>query len=58
MIHHRRGVWRVKLRDLLTLIKRIKYVYYAANGGHAVAQLVDALRYKSEGLGFDSRLCR
>jgi hypothetical protein len=23
--------------------------------GHAVAQLVDALRYKSEGRGFDSR---
>ena len=25
--------------------------------GHAVAQLVEALRYKSEGRGFDSRLC-
>ena len=24
-------------------------------GGHAVAQLVEALRYKSEGRGFDSR---
>ena len=26
-------------------------------GGHAVAQLVEALRYKSEGRGFDSRWC-
>jgi len=25
--------------------------------GHAVAQLVEALRLKSEGRGFDSRLC-
>ena len=26
-------------------------------GGHAVAQLVEALRYKLEGRGFDSRWC-
>jgi hypothetical protein len=26
--------------------------------GHAVAQFVEALRYKSEGRGFDSRRCR
>ena len=26
-------------------------------GGYAVAQLVEALRYKPEGRGFDSRLC-
>jgi hypothetical protein len=25
--------------------------------GHAVVQLVEALRYKPEGRGFDSRLC-
>ena len=25
--------------------------------GHAVAQLVEALHYKSEGRGFDSRWC-
>jgi hypothetical protein len=25
--------------------------------GHAVAQLVEALRYKTEGRGFDSRWC-
>ena len=28
-----------------------------ASGKHAVAHLVDALRYKSEGHGFDSRWC-
>jgi len=27
------------------------------NKGHAVAQFVEALRYKSEGRGFDSRWC-
>jgi hypothetical protein len=27
------------------------------NGGHAVAQLVEALRYKPEGRGFNSRWC-
>ena len=27
------------------------------NGGNAVAQLVEALRYKSIGRGFDSRWC-
>ena len=26
-------------------------------GGHAVGQLVDALRYKQEGRGLDSQLC-
>jgi len=29
--------------------------YQVFPGGHAVAQLVEALRYKSEGRGFDSR---
>jgi hypothetical protein len=27
------------------------------NWGHAVAQFVEALRYKPEGRGFDSRWC-
>jgi hypothetical protein len=27
------------------------------DGKHAVAQVVEALRYKSEGRGFDSRWC-
>ena len=30
---------------------------YPSTLGHAVAQLVEALRYKSEGRGFDSRWC-
>jgi len=29
--------------------------YYTIHGGQAVAQLVEALCYKSEGRGFDSR---
>jgi len=30
---------------------------YLTGIGHTVVQLVDALRYKSEGRGFDSRCC-
>ena len=30
---------------------------YLSSGGQAVAQLVEALRYKSEVRGFDSRWC-
>ena len=36
------------------------YVYlflFVTSAGHAVAQLVQALRYKPEGRGFDSRWC-
>ena len=29
----------------------------SSSGGYAVVQLVEVLRYKSEGLGFDSRWC-
>jgi len=32
-----------------------KYIYLTYYVGHAVAQLVEALRYKPEGRGFDSR---
>jgi hypothetical protein len=31
------------------------YCLYGCDGEHAVAQLVEALRYKSEVRGFDSR---
>jgi hypothetical protein len=31
--------------------------YIILREGHVVAQLVEALRYKSEGLGFDCRWC-
>jgi len=33
------------------------YYYYLNLMGHPVAQLVEALRYKSEGRGFGSRWC-
>ena len=33
------------------------YLYLLTTRGHAVVQLVEALRYKSEGRGFDSRWC-
>ena len=32
-------------------------IYKYIRWRHAVAQLVEALRYKSEGRGFDSRWC-
>ena len=35
----------------------VKYIYIYIYRGHAVAQLVEALRYKPEGRGFDSRWC-
>ena len=46
------GVVTCKLTAILTLKKED----YSATGT-AVAQLVEALRYKSEGRGFDSRWC-
>ena len=33
------------------------YIMASIEAGHAVAQLVEALRYKPEGRGFDSRWC-
>jgi hypothetical protein len=39
-----RNIW-----DLEDVIENVR--------GHAVAQLVEALRYKPEGRGFDSRWC-
>jgi len=36
---------------------RLNDTFYVHCSGHAVAQLVEALRYKSEGRGFDSRWC-
>ena len=38
------------LSDMNTLILSV----YVSKRGHAVAQVVDALRYKREGRGFDS----
>ena len=42
----------VKIKNNLSNCK-----YILRNLGHAVAQLLEALRYKPEGRGFDSRLC-
>ena len=36
----------------------INYKRYNIYRGHTVAQLVEALRYKPEGRGFDSRWCQ
>jgi hypothetical protein len=33
------------------------FLVFSWNSGHALAQLVVALRYKPEGCGFDSRWC-
>jgi short-subunit dehydrogenase len=35
----------------------LSFLTYIASKGHAVAHLVEALHYKPEGRGFDSRLC-
>jgi hypothetical protein len=35
----------------------MNYLKYLIPWGHAVAQLVEALRYKPEGREFDSRWC-
>jgi len=35
----------------------INDMFVTEGWGHAVAQLVEALRYKPEGRGFDSRWC-
>ena len=47
------------VRQLLLLLQLLLYYYYHYYyyWGHAVAQLVEALRYKPEGRGFDSRWC-
>ena len=42
------------LENFLTLLVVYSLLYGEGGVGHAVAQLVEALRYKSEGRGFDS----
>ena len=39
------------------LFHKLSHFYMFRKMGHAVAQLAEALRYKSEGRGFDSRWC-
>ena len=45
-----------RLQEAIVLSKII-LMYAFLVRGHAVAQLVEALRYKSEGRGLDSRWC-
>jgi len=45
-------------RQVVKVRMKLEYVtILQSNWGHAVAQLVEALRYKPEGRGFDSRWC-
>jgi len=57
-----------EFRPLLDLLRLAIYISNLSNltyihihvyihGGHTVAQLVEALRFKPEGRGFDSRYC-
>ena len=39
------------------VLGRVNLLLYQDVWGHAVAQLVEALRYKPEGSGFDPRWC-
>ena len=58
-IHSHDWVVREKIYiivDFYILTKIFITVKYVSSG-HVVAQLVEALRYKSEGRGFDSRWC-
>ena len=45
----------ISYRNVLKLKKSWSRRYYKM--GHTVAQLVEALRYKPEGSGFDSQWC-
>jgi hypothetical protein len=38
-------------------VLHVECTWYSTKLEHAVAQLVEALRYKQEGCGFDSRWC-
>jgi hypothetical protein len=43
------------IRMLFLVTLQINVSLTTVGGGHAVAQLVEALRYKPEGRGFDTR---
>ena len=52
-VHRNEEAWS----SALVIICEIFYHWLSVPMGTAVAQLVEALRYKSEGRGFDSRWC-
>ena len=43
--------------EIQPVIAQFKFTLSKGITGHAVAQLVEALRYKPEGRGFDRRWC-
>ena len=59
IVHHPTvGIWTNKMHKILVI--RLYFpldALHVSDWGPAVAQLVEALRYKSEGRGFDSRCC-
>ena len=63
LLEHRHIVTKADARHRFSCILKFKmpterFVFlYTIYAGTAVAQLVEALRYKSEGRGFDSRWC-
>jgi hypothetical protein len=56
------AIFRLELKrsviDIILCLSFIFYILIYYNRWYAVAQLVETLRYKSEGRGFDSRLCQ
>ena len=53
---HASLIFHWEREDKHEMMQFFKFLYTCSvSPGHAVAQLVDALRYKSEGRGFDSR---
>ena len=50
---------RIRVSTWDTLLSQRDNIYHSAfiHWGTAIAQLVEALLYKSEGRGFDSRWC-
>jgi hypothetical protein len=51
------GVTECIERVFMWLLVIYIYIYIYIDWGHAVAQLLEALRYKPERRGFDSRWC-
>ena len=51
------GRLKSSFKCTLLIIIRVLYHIIHIYVGHAVAQLVETLRYKPEGRGFDSRWC-
>ena len=49
------SIFRTTSRNKVSIRKRLKCYTHSHEKGHAVAQLVEALPFKPEGRGFDSR---